>query len=101
MDLKLINAFLAAEAANETEKLVQVNVQSLNDGYNKTLARRNDLVSTLKKTEEDLLKFSGALENQLSMAEFLAKQKGLQPLEPSEEKTEGMSTSDSDVAEET
>lgn len=80
MDLGLVNAFLSATAANDTEKLVQLNVQNLNETYNKVLKQRNDLALALKRAEEELLKVSGALENQLSMAEFLAKQKGLEPL---------------------
>ncbi len=88
MDLGLINAFLAGQPANDTEKLVQANVKSLNDNYNKALSRRNDLATALKTAEEELLKFAGALENQLSMAEFLAKQKGLQPLVQDTELTE-------------
>lgn len=81
MDLGLINAFLSSETNNETEKLVQMNVQNLNQTYTKLATQRNELLMSLKKCEEDLLKFSGALENQLSMAEFLARQKGLQPVE--------------------
>lgn len=91
MNISLINVFLSAEPANETEKLVQVNVRNLNDNYNKKLVQRNELASMLKKAEEELLKVSGALENQLAMAELLAKEKGLQPLElQQEEQTEAM-----------
>lgn len=91
MNIGLVNAFLSAELTNDTEKLVQVNIRNLNDSYNRMLSQRNELASLLKKAEEDLLKVSGALENQLSMAEFLAKEKGLQPLElQQEEQTEAM-----------
>lgn len=88
MDLGLINAFLGSEPANDTEKLVQANVQNLNDTYNKLFKQRNELAAALKKAEEELLKVSGALENQLNMAEFLARQKGLQPVQPSQTQTE-------------
>jgi hypothetical protein len=88
MDLGLVNAFLAAEPANDTEKLVQVNVRSLNENLNKLTSQTSQLESSLKKHQEDVLKLAGALENQLSMAEFIAKQKGLQPLVKEEQKTE-------------
>lgn len=88
MDLGLVNAFLAAEPANDTEKLVQVNVRSLNENLNKLTSQTSQLESSLKKHQEDVLKLAGALENQLSMAEFIAKQKGLQPLAKEEKKIE-------------
>lgn len=88
MDLGLVNAFLAAEPANDTEKLVQVNVRSLNENLNKLTSQTSQLEASLKKQQEDVLKLAGALENQLSMAEFIAKQKGLQPLVKEEQKVE-------------
>jgi hypothetical protein len=88
MDLGLVNAFLAAEPANETEKLIQVNIRSLNEGLNKVSSQKNQLEVSLKKHQEEVLKLAGALENQLSMAEFLAKQKGLQPLVQEEQEVE-------------
>lgn len=88
MDLGLVNAFLAVEPANETEKLVQVNVRSLNENLNKLTGQTSQLETTLKKHQEEVLKLAGALENQLSMAEFIAKQKGLQPLVKEEQKAE-------------
>lgn len=94
MDLGLVNAFLSTTDVNDTERLVQVNVQSLNDNYNKLAKQRSDLATALKKAEEELLKVAGALENQLSMAEFLAKQKGLQPVQSTQEdKTESTEAS--------
>lgn len=96
MNLELINAFLLSETNNETEKLVQMNVQNLNETYTKLSVQRNELLMSLKKCEEELLKFSGALENQLSMAEFLAKQKGLQPVQSvQEQKVESVQSTDS------
>lgn len=89
MDLGLVNAFLSAQDLNNTEKLVQLNVKNLSETYNKLVKQREELSSTLKKAEEELLKVAGALENQLSMAEFLAKQKGLEPVKSAEpEKSE-------------
>ena len=88
MDLGLVNAFLAAEPANETEKLLQVNVRSLNESLNKLSGLASQLETSLKKHQEEVLKLAGALENQLSMVEFIAKQKGLQPLIKEEEQTE-------------
>jgi hypothetical protein len=88
MDLGLVNAFLAAEPANETEKLIQVNIRSLNEGLNKVSSQKNQLEINLKKHQEEVLKLAGALENQLGMAEFLAKQKGLEPLVQEEQEVE-------------
>jgi uncharacterized protein YlxW (UPF0749 family) len=87
MDLGLVNAFLSAEPDNDTERLVQVNVRSLNENLNKLTGQTSQLETTLKKHQEEVLKLAGALENQLSMVEFIAKQKGLQPL-VQEEKVE-------------
>jgi hypothetical protein len=88
MDLGLVNAFLAAEPANETERLLQVNVRSLNESLNKVSGLASQLETNLKKHQEEVLKLAGALENQLSMVEFIAKQKGLQPLVKEEQKAE-------------
>jgi uncharacterized protein YlxW (UPF0749 family) len=85
MDLGLVNAFLAAEPANDTERLIQVNVRSLNENLNKLTGQASQLESSLKKHQEEVLRLGGALENQLSLAEFIAKQKGLQPLQPKAE----------------
>jgi uncharacterized protein YlxW (UPF0749 family) len=85
MDLGLVNAFLGCEPANDTERLIQVNVRNLNENLNKLAASKTQLEANLKAAEQDVLKLSGALENQLSMAEFLAKQKGLEPVQPKQE----------------
>lgn len=86
MDLELINAFLASEPDNDTEKLLQANIRSLNENLNKVSGLTSQLETNLKKHQEETLKLAGALENQLSMAEFIAKQKGLQPLVKEEDK---------------
>lgn len=88
MDLGLVNAFLAAEPANDTERLLQVNVRSLNESLSKVSGLTSQLETSLKKHQEEVLKLAGALENQLSMVEFIAKQKGLEPLAQQEQKAE-------------
>ena len=58
--------------------------ENLNENLNKLAASKTQLETNLKAAEQDVLKLSGALENQLSMAEFLAKQKGLEPVQAKE-----------------
>lgn len=82
MDFGLVNAFLSSTPSNETEGLVQINIKNLNDARMKLLDKRNETASLLRKEEEELVKLTGALENQLSLAEFIAKQKGLEPVLP-------------------
>jgi len=80
MDYGLINAFLALEEVTEQETLIKQNAVSLNERFNRVKTETNTLSQQLKQKEQELLKVSGALENQLSVVEHLARQKGLEPL---------------------
>lgn len=89
MDYGLVNAFLALEDLSEHESLLRQNVMSLHEAMQRVGAERARLAQELQKKEQEFLKVSGALENQLSVVEHLAKQKGLEPLQPEvEEKAE-------------
>lgn len=88
MNIKLINAFLASEPQSESEQLLRNNTINLNAALTKALSEREELFKSLRAKEEDVLRISGALENQLAIVENLAKSKGLQPLEMSEEQTQ-------------
>jgi hypothetical protein len=89
MDYGLINAFLALEEVTEQEGLIRQNTVSLNERMNRVKAETARLSQELKIKEQELLKVSGALENQLSVVEHLARQKGLEPLvEQAAEQTE-------------
>lgn len=85
MDYGLVNAFLALEDLNEHESVLKQNVLSLNENMQRLSGERTKLAQDLQKKEQEFLKVSGALENQLSVVEHLAKQKGLEPLQPPEE----------------
>lgn len=80
MDYGLVNAFLASEDLSESEELMKQNVVGLNDMLKRLQEERSASAETLQKKEQELLKVSGALENQLSVVEFLARKKGLTPL---------------------
>jgi hypothetical protein len=89
MDYGLVNAFLALEDLSEHESLLKKNVLSLNEAMQRVSGERARLAQELQKKEQEFLKVSGALENQLSVVEHVAKQKGLEPLQPEvEEKAE-------------
>ena len=88
MDYGLINAFLALEEVTEQETLIKQNAVSLNERFNRVKSETNTLSQQLKQKEQELLKVSGALENQLSVVEHLARQKGLEPLVTEEASTE-------------
>lgn len=88
MDYGLINAFLALEEVTEQETLIKQNAVSLNERFNRVKSETNTLSQQLKQKEQELLKVSGALENQLSVVEHLARQKGLEPLATEEASTE-------------
>ncbi len=85
MDYGLVNAFLALEDLSEHENLLKQNALSLNEALQKLSSERNRLAQELQKKEQEFLKVSGALENQLSVVEHLAKQKGLEPLVPQQQ----------------
>lgn len=82
MDYGLVNAFLALEDLSEHESLLKQNVLSLNEAMQRLSGERAKMAQDLQKKEQEFLKVSGALENQLSVVEHLARQKGLEPLQP-------------------
>lgn len=82
MNIKLVNAFLSREPESESEALLRNNTINLNASLNKAMGEREELFKALRTKEEDVLRLSGALENQLLIIESLAQSKGLQPLEP-------------------
>lgn len=88
MDYGLVNAFLALEELNEHESLLKQNVLSLNENMQRLSGERAKMAQELQKKEQEFLKVSGALENQLSVVEHLARQRGLEPLQPPETQEE-------------
>lgn len=82
MELGLVNAFLSQENLSESELLLKNNVIGLNDLLQKLTAERAAATENLQRKEQEFLKVSGALENQMSVVTALAKQKGLEPLLP-------------------
>ena len=85
MNFGLINAFLAVEDLGEQDQMLKQNVLSLNQAFQKLTSERAEAAQLLQKKEQDLLKVSGALENQLSSVEHLAKRMGLEPVEEVED----------------
>lgn len=85
MNFGLINAFLAVEDLGEQDQMLKQNVLSLNQAFQKLTSERAEAAQLLQKKEQDLLKVSGALENQLSIVEHLAKRMGLEPVEEVED----------------
>lgn len=82
MDYGLVNAFLAAEDLSESEGMLRQNVVGLNDLLQRLTQERSSTAETLQRKEQEVLKVSGALENQLALVEQLARKKGLEPLQP-------------------
>jgi len=85
MDYGLVNAFLALEDLSEHESVLKQNVISLNENMQRLSGERAKMAQDLQMKEQEFLKVSGALENQLSVVEHLAKQKGLEPLQAPEQ----------------
>lgn len=85
MDYGLINAFLALDELSEHDQMLKQNVLSLNQAFQKLTNERAEASQMLQKKEQDLLKVSGALENQLSIVEHLARKMKLEPLKQIEE----------------
>jgi len=81
MDYGLVNAFLACDTLDETEQLLRDNVVRLNKMLQTLTAARNEAAEVYQKKEQELLKVSGALENQLAMVQHLALKRGLEPLQ--------------------
>lgn len=82
MELGLVNAFLSQENLSESEMLLKNNVVGLNDLLQRLTAERAAATENLQRKEQEFLKVSGALENQMSVVTALARQKGLEPLLP-------------------
>ena len=80
MDIDLVNAFLAQQDLSESESVLRQNVVGLNEMLQKLTAERSTATETLQRKEQEFLKVSGALENQLALVTQLARQRGLQPL---------------------
>lgn len=94
MDQGLVNAFLAHETLGESEQMLRQNLVALNEMVQRLAQERATAADNFQRKEQELLKVSGALENQLAMATQVARRLGLQPLhlpqqtEEAEETTE-------------
>lgn len=90
MDIGLVNAFLAQQDLSDSENVLRQNVVGLNEMLQKLTAERATATETLQRKEQEFLRVSGALENQLAIVSQLARQKGLEPLvtEQTEPETE-------------
>lgn len=85
MDFGLINAFLALENLSDQDQMLKQNVLNLNQAFQTLTTERAETAQLLQKKEQDLLKVSGALENQLSIVEHLAKRMGLEPAQETQD----------------
>ena len=90
MDIGLVNALLAQQDLSDSENVLRQNVVGLNEMLQKLTAERATATETLQRKEQEFLRVSGALENQLAIVSQLARQKGLEPLvtEQAEPETE-------------
>lgn len=88
MDFGLVNAFLSLEDLSESESMLKQNVVGLNDLVQRLTQERATAADSFQKKEQELLKVSGALENQLALVEQLARSKGLEPLQPPPEEAQ-------------
>lgn len=88
MNYGLINAFLASEELSEQDQMLRQNVLGLNETFQKLSKERAEAMQSLQAKEQDLLKVSGALENQLSIVEHLARKMGLTPVEAESQQQE-------------
>lgn len=82
MDYGLVNAFLSCGDLDSTETLLRDNVVRLNEMFERLTGEREEAAGSFQRKEQELLKISGALENQLAMVEHLARTRGLEPLQP-------------------
>ena len=88
MDQGLVNAFLAKEDLSESDQMLRQNVVSLNEMVQRLAQERATAAENFQRKEQELLKVSGALENQLAMIAQLARRMGLEPLMPPEPQQE-------------
>ena len=80
MDHGLVNAFLAKEDLSESDQLLRQNVVALNEMVQRLAQERSTAAENFQRKEQELLKVSGALENQLAMVTQVARRLGLEPL---------------------
>ena len=80
MDQGLVNAFLAKEDLGESEQMLRQNVVALNEMVQRLAQERSTAAENFQRKEQELLKVSGALENQLAMVTQVARRLGLEPL---------------------
>lgn len=88
MDHGLVNAFLAKEDLSESEQMLRQNVVALNEMVQRLVQERATAAENFQRKEQELLKVSGALENQLAMVTQVARKLGLNPLHLEETQTE-------------
>ena len=88
MDHGLVNAFLAKEDLGESDQMLRQNVVALNEMVQRLAQERSTAAENFQRKEQELLKVSGALENQLVMVTQVARRLGLEPLQFPEETQE-------------
>ena len=88
MDHGLVNAFLAKEDLSESDQLLRQNVVALNEMVQRLAQERSTAAENFQRKEQELLKVSGALENQLVMVTQVARRLGLEPLQVPEQTEE-------------
>ena len=88
MDQGLVNAFLAKEDLSESDQMLRQNLVALNEMVQRLAQERASAADNFQRKEQELLKVSGALENQLAMAVQTARRLGLEPLMPPEPQEE-------------
>lgn len=88
MDHGLVNAFLAKEDLNESDQMLRQNVVALNEMVQRLAQERSTAAENFQRKEQELLKVSGALENQLAMVTQVARRLGLEPLQVPEQTEE-------------
>jgi len=88
MDHGLVNAFLAKEDLSESDQMLRQNVVTLNEMVQRLAQERSSAAENFQRKEQELLKVSGALENQLAMVTQVARRLGLEPLRATEQKEE-------------
>lgn len=88
MDHGLVNAFLAKEDLSDSDQLLRQNVVALNEMVQRLAQERSTAAENFQRKEQELLKVSGALENQLAMVTQVARRLGLEPLQVPEQTEE-------------
>ena len=88
MDHGLVNAFLAKEDLSESDQMLRQNVVALNEMVQRLAQERSTAAENFQRKEQELLKVSGALENQLAMVTQVARRLGLEPLQVPEQTEE-------------